>query len=124
MLQHLLLEDFITGFHIREVKVCAEVGEESQELVAQSMPEHQHTPWGAEESRPVDDIGCSVENRFNQLRIFPGMVLQIGILDDDDLARGFLESGAQRCPLSHILGLIADANLVLRFFSPLRFPSF
>src|SRR5512143_1920603 len=102
MFQHLLFKDLIARLHICEVEIRAEVGQESQKLIAQRMPEHQYPPGGAEETRAVDHIRPSVENGFDELEIFHGMVFQIRILYDDEIPRGLPEPGAKCSSLAQV----------------------
>jgi hypothetical protein len=39
------------------------------------------------------------------------MVLEVGVLDDDELAGGLLDAAAKRGALAHVFGLEQDPNL-------------
>ena len=61
----------------------------------------------AEESRAVDDVGLALENRLQQERVFARVVFEIGVLDDDEVARSIHECRARRrrlCPDSWLAG--------------------
>ena len=56
-LHHFALEEFVAGFHIRQVQVGEHVGEEGEEFVAQGMPEKQDAVRvAAHEARTVHDV--------------------------------------------------------------------
>jgi hypothetical protein len=57
--------DFVTGFHIREVQIVEHVGERSEEFVADAVPEKEDAVRVvAHEARAVDHIGVAVEYGF------------------------------------------------------------
>ncbi len=60
------------------------------------MPEKQNTfLFAPHEPRTIDDIGFPVQDGLKKLRIFSGVVLQVGVLDQNDIARCRGEAGAQ-----------------------------
>ena len=65
----------------------------------------------ADEPRAVDDVGLALDDRLDELRVLRGVVLEVGVLDDDDLAGGVAEPGAQGRPLALVL-LVEDDRQV------------
>jgi hypothetical protein len=62
---------------------------QGQQFVSDHVPEVNdpvRTP--AHESGAENDVGFSVQNWLEQARIFLGVVLEVGILNEDDFARG------------------------------------
>ena len=53
----------------------------------------------ADEPRAEDDVGLALDDRLDELGILRRVVLEVGVLDDDDLAGGVPEPGAQAAPL-------------------------
>lgn len=56
----------------------------------------------AQEPGAKHNIGTIFQNRFKKDRIFVRVVLQVGVLNDYDVARSCLETRAQRCALAKI----------------------
>src|SRR5436309_8632332 len=76
------------------------------------MPEIQDTVRPrSEKTGPVYDIGLFFEQWAEKRWIFGGIVLQVRILNDYKIARGFLNSTPQRRAFSHILRLQKDFDL-------------
>ena len=57
----------------------------------------------AEEARSEHDVGDASLERFEEHVVLPWVVLEVGILDDDVLARDTGEGAAQRCSLAAIV---------------------
>ncbi len=68
------------------------------------MREQKH-PVPAQEPRPVDDIGAALADELDQLGKFCGRVLEIGVLNDDDVAGRFANAETQRGALALIVRL-------------------
>src|SRR5690348_15394423 len=80
------------------------------------MPEVKHTVRPcAEKARAVNHVSLALEKRLQQSRIFRWIVLQVSILNDDEIAGGFLNATAQGRAFAHILRLQKDPDL--RMFS-------
>src|SRR5260370_10893281 len=65
------------------------------------MPEV-HGAVLADEPRAIDDPGSAGLNRTEQHGIVGGVVLEVGVLDDDDVARGAFEPSLNRCAFSAV----------------------
>ena len=65
----------------------------------------------ADEPRAEDDVGLALDDRLDELGILRGVVLEVGVLDDDDLAGGMAEPGAERGPFALVL-LVEDDRQV------------
>ena len=104
---HLPAEHLVAGLHVGQVEVGGHVGKKRQEVVAHRVPEVED-PMGASalEARAVDHVRLPVDDRLHQQGKLVGVVLQVGILDDDDVARGRLKTGAQRRSFAQVLGVV------------------
>ena len=92
------------------------VREEGEERVAEAVPVHHHAPGIALEARAEDDVGVAVEDRLDELRILVGVVFEVGVLDDDDVAARLGDAAAdgRPLPLVHRLEDVADLRPLLR----------
>src|SRR5260370_41325154 len=76
------------------------------------MPEIKHAVRrGTHESGSVYDVGLALDQRTEEPRVFGRIVFQICVLDDHEIARGFLDASAKGRALSHIFGLQKNADL-------------
>ena len=64
----------------------------------------------ADEPRPVDDVGPAVDQRLQDGGVLGGVVLEVGVLDDDELGASLGESSAQRGALALVIGLDKKAQ--------------
>src|ERR1700729_2275168 len=79
-LDDLSAENFVTGFHVAEIHVGERVGKQRENPVADRVPKIKHAMRSsAEEARSVNHIGLALDERAEQLRIFGGIVFEIGI---------------------------------------------
>ena len=62
----------------------------------------------AHETRTVHHIGFAVRNRVEQKMILLRIVFEIGVLNNDNVASGGAEAGAQRGPLSLIFRMVKN----------------
>ncbi len=86
-------EHFVTSLHVTEVEVGKRVGKQSKNPVAYGMPEVKHAMRpGRKKARPVDDIGASFDQRFQQHCVLCRIVLKIGVLDDYEVPGCFLNT--------------------------------
>jgi hypothetical protein len=76
------------------------------------VPEEEHAVRPAQKTAAVDDVGPAVQDGLEELRILPGIVFQVGVLDKDDIALGVRESRLQRPSLAGVL--LVEENLGLR----------
>src|SRR5206468_6696818 len=75
------------------------------------VPEVEHPVPLADEARAVDHVGLVVEDWLNQSRILGGVVLEVGVLHQHDVASRLLEALAQGCSLALVVLLEDNANL-------------
>ena len=68
---------------------------------------------GAEEARAEDDVGLALEDRAQQQRVLARVVLEVGVLDDHDVAGGLAEAAGHRRALALVGGLEEDADAAL-----------
>ena len=95
-------ENFIAGFHVRQVQVAQHVGEERQEPVGQIVPEQQNPVCSPCETGAVDDVRPAVQNGFDELGIIRRIVLEISVLNQEDIAGCMFETGANRRALAAV----------------------
>ncbi len=67
----------------------------------------------AEESRAVDDVGAPFDDQLDELRELFRRVLEVGVLDDDDVAGDRGEPAPERRPLALIPLLQQQREAVL-----------
>ena len=83
-----------------------------QHRVPHAMPEEQHAMRPAEKARSEHRIGPPVQNRLQERRIVRRVVLQVGVLDDDDVALRLREAGPQRRALALVALVVEDAHVI------------
>ena len=83
--------------------------------VADGVPEIEDAvPVGAaEEPGSVDDVGLARENGPEQDGVFLRVVLEVGVLDDDEIARRGAHAGPDGRALPHVARLQEDPDAVL-----------
>ena len=69
---------------------------------------------------PNDHVGPALEDRLDQPRVLGRVVLQVGVLHDDDVAGAVLEALAQRRALAQVLRLVEDADVVVLLLESAR----
>ena len=100
---------FVTCFHVSEVQVCKHVGEQREKSVSHHMPEVNHAMRpAAHEPGTEHNVGTILQNRRKEDGVFVRVILQVGVLNDYDVARSCLETGAQSCSLAKIAFLQHD----------------
>ena len=67
----------------------------------------------AEEARAVDDVGAALADQLDELRKLLRRVLEVGVLDDDEVAGDLLEAAPQRRALAAVLRLEDQLELQL-----------
>ena len=74
----------MAGLLIGEVQIGCHVGEMSQELVANGVPEIKHAVGaGADEARTKNRISLSRKNRRDELGILRSIVFEIRVLNNN-----------------------------------------
>ena len=66
----------------------------------------------AEKAGSVHDVGLARENGPEQDRVFLRVVLEVGVLDDDEIARRGAHAGPDGRPLPHVARLQQNADAV------------
>ena len=97
-LEHVPLEDLVAGLHVGQVEVGHHVAELGQDLVADVVPEEEDPVGPPLEAGAVNDVRPAVENGRQELGVFSGVVLKVGVLDEDDVPRGPGKSPPERRP--------------------------
>ena len=65
---------------------------------------------GRQEARAVDDVGAAFEDRDEQLRVLRGIELEVGVLDEEDVAGGERQPHADRRALSQVDRAVIDMH--------------
>ena len=87
---------------LRSVNQLLKNGEQA---VAQGVAEVEHAPaLAGEEARAVDHVGAVLEERPHELGEVARVVLEVGVLEDDQVAGGGGDPGAHRGALAAIFG--------------------
>ena len=107
--EHAAIEQLVARLHVGQRAVVEHVRDERQEPVADPVQE-QHVATFAGEARAVDDARAALEDGREQPRPVLGVVLEVGVLHEDKIARRALEAGADRSPLAPVLGMRDDAD--------------
>jgi hypothetical protein len=103
-LDHLAPEDLVAGLHVREIQVGQHVRDERQHPVPDGVPEVEDAALSpAEKTRAVHHVGAPRLDRVEQSRVVHGVVLEVGVLDDDEVPAGFLEAAGDRRALPAVL---------------------
>ena len=107
--EHALVEQLVAGLHVGERRVVEDVRHEREEAVADPVQE-QHVAPLAGEARSVDDEGAALEHGGEQLRPVVGVVLEIGVLDEHEVAGHVLERRADRRALPEVVRVQHDTH--------------
>ncbi len=117
-------ESFVTGFYVGEVQISKQVRKKRQELVGHIMAEVQDARSApGQEARPKDHVSLAIFDRLDQPGDVDRVVLQVGILHDDNLARAGGEAGPQRRGFALVRRLANQAHardLLAKFLDDLR----
>jgi len=94
-------KSLVTRLHIAEVDIGKCVGKQSENPVAHRVSEVKHAMrTSGQKARPVDYVGAPFDQRFQQYSVFRWIVFKIGILDDDEIPRSFLNTAMRGGVLS------------------------
>ena len=85
----------VAGLHVGQHRVVEHVGRERHDAVAEVVREQEHAV-APEKPRAVDDVGVALANQLDELRIFFGRVLEVGVLNDHQIAGHRREPAPQR----------------------------
>src|SRR6185312_15886270 len=89
---------------IGEIHVRKGIADKCQDLVADGMPKEKDAVWvAAGKTRAIDDISMTLDDGIQQPAIFGGVVFEVGVLDDDVIARGQLESAPDGYPFTLVI---------------------
>jgi hypothetical protein len=110
-LQDFAAENLVAGFHVRELEVGEDVGEKSEHLVGNVVPEIVDALRPAKKSRAEDDVGAAVDDGFKKLVVVARIVFEVGILDENDVAGDFGKATAESGALALIVSLKKDAEV-------------
>ena len=85
--QHVAAERLVARLHVGQRRVVEDVREQRQEAVPKQVPE-QVRPLRPPARKPgaEDDVGDAAVDRLDQRRHVGRVVLEIGVLDDSDVA--------------------------------------
>ena len=105
------VEELVARLHVGERRVVEHVGDEREEPVADPVQE-EHVAALAGEPRAVDDLRLAPQDRREQLGPVLGVVLEVGVLDQHEVAGDVLEPAADRRTLAPV-PLVRDTRTVL-----------
>ncbi len=121
-LHHAGIEELVAGLHVGEVEVGEHVAQEGEELVAYRVPEEENTVRIApHEPRTEHHIGIALDDGFQQVVVFPWVVFEVGILNDDVVACGQFNAFVQRGPFAHVHRLREETDVQLRVLRHVAF---
>jgi len=110
-IQHAGAEDLVAHLDVGEVQVREHVAHERDDLVAQRVPEVEHAVRpAADEARAEHDVGAAADDGLEQADIIVGVVLEVRVLHEDDVARGPREPVAQGRSLPWLYSLWTTWN--------------
>src|SRR6266851_6287804 len=96
LLEHPAREDLVPALHVGQVQVGEDVGEKSQASIGDGVPEVEDAVLVArEEAGAQHNVGASVHDRPEKLRVLVWVVLEVRVLDENDVALGPGESGPE-----------------------------
>jgi hypothetical protein len=75
------------------------------------VPEEENAVRASQEAAAVDDVGAAIQDGLEELGILPGIVLQVGVLDENDIPPGLGKSGAQGPALAGVALVKEDLDL-------------
>ena len=102
-MQEFAPKHFVTCLHVGEVRVRTHVGQQREKAVSHHMPEVNHAMRPASQEPGAEhNVGAILHNRCKKDRVFVGVILQVGVLNDDHVTRSCLETRAQSCSLAKI----------------------
>ena len=87
-------QNFIARLHICKTGVIQNIRDQGKQFVAQIMPEEK-CPMGALEPGTVHHVGVAVRDGLEELGVFLGMILEVGILENYNIAGDVFDAGAQ-----------------------------
>src|SRR6267142_4041622 len=70
------------------------------------------TALAGQETGAVDDVRAVLQERADEAWIVPGVVLEVGVLEEDEVARGLGDAAADRRALALVLPLLQQADAV------------
>jgi hypothetical protein len=93
VLHQVTLKHLVACFHICQVEVSEQVRDESENFIADAVPEKQDSVRvPTHETASVNNVRAAFNNGFEQQIIFFRVVFQVGILNKNDLTSCLLEA--------------------------------
>ena len=93
----------VAGFHVGEIQIAEHVVQPGEAGIAQSVPEVENAAVvAAQEAAAENSIGLTVENRLNDAGNLGRVVLEIGVLDDGNIAGHVADGRMDRGALAHV----------------------
>lgn len=121
-LQNFPPHSLVACLHIREVQISEHIGHEREEAVAHGVPKVEHPVFlRTDKTRAKNGISFSTEDRVQQNRIFRGIILQIGILNDDNIRCRLGDARAQCRAFSLVFIVVTNAQAGIGIFDTLEF---
>src|SRR5215210_676449 len=106
-------EDLVAGLHVRQVEVGEPVAERGQHPVAEAVAiVEDPAAVAGQETRAVDHVGAVFQEGPHQARIVSRVVLEVGVLEEDEVAGRFGDAAADGGPLALVLPLLEQSEAV------------
>jgi hypothetical protein len=111
-LEEVRAEDLIAGFHVREVEIAEHVGNQGEALIDHGVPEGEDARlFAGKVARAEDGVGVAIQQRAEEAGILGGIVFQIGVLDQGEIAGGHLDGGADGGAFAAIVRVLREEDL-------------
>src|SRR5579872_558257 len=102
----------VAGLHVGEVQVAEHVGDHGQPLVDHGVPIRQHSRLLTRQvARAENGIGAPVEQGPQELRVFRGIVFEIGVLHQAEISVRIFERGANGRALAFVHRFLDQTDL-------------
>ena len=96
-------------FHVGQAPAEQDVGQHGEEPVGRARLERD--PAGRhQEARAIDDVGASLDDRREELRVLVRIELEVGVLDEQHVAGRERQPEADGGPLSHVDRAVVDMH--------------
>ncbi len=104
--EHAGIEQLVAGFHVGQCRAVEHVGDEREKTVADPVQRH-HVLALAGEAAAVHDACLPSQNRLEQAGPIVGIVFEVAILNQDEVAARPGQSGADGCAFA-LVHLVAQ----------------
>src|SRR5262245_14126134 len=110
--ERLAPEHLVGGLHGGEPREEPGVGHEGQEQVPEARAQRE-AGVGPQEARAVDDFGAALENRREQVAVLRRIELEVGVLNQQDVAGRVLQPDADRRSFPRVDRVVENADAAI-----------